>query len=159
MNDYKFRYVWKRSNSYACGGYQPTDPKIMFSFITLVDMDKRAKSEYDYEYKSIFPSITKDMSPRLKLITSGYTILVARNIFIGIKDKNGKEIYEGDIMVYPEESKPRNLFEVMFDGGCFVANCKNRSYFKYIREFIIDPVEIIGNIYENPELLQQGNNH
>ncbi len=73
--------------------------------------------------------------------------------YTGLKDKNGKEIYEGDIMIYPDEPKPRNIYQIIFDGGCFVANCRVGSYFKYMREFILDTIEIIGNIYENKELL------
>jgi hypothetical protein len=76
--------------------------------------------------------------------------------FTGLKDKNGKEIFEGDILrLYYLESKTIDGAEVVFshDGGWVL---KSGSDFLNIgtRQ---DEVEIIGNIYENPELIGNGN--
>lgn len=71
--------------------------------------------------------------------------------YIGLKDKNGKEIYEGDIisgMMY-DKRFPKNTF-VMFD--------KRYAVFKGQNGTELIPLgyecEIIGNLYENPELLK-----
>ncbi len=78
--------------------------------------------------------------------------------YTGLKDKNGKEIYEGDILLNTT-IKPQKL-EVYFDeksigtmGGSFdVRKLPNDKEMTWRWE--IDKIEIIGNIYENPELLK-----
>ena len=71
--------------------------------------------------------------------------------FTGLKDKNGKEIYEGDILLPFNRKKGK---EVIFDEGVFCI----RNYDGYnsasLRVVVMDGVEVIGNIYENPELLK-----
>ena len=61
--------------------------------------------------------------------------------FPGLKDKNGKEIYEGDILTHKYYKTP---VIVTFKNGGFIAEDV------YIGD---SSIEVIGNIYENPELL------
>jgi uncharacterized phage protein (TIGR01671 family) len=84
--------------------------------------------------------------------------------YTGLKDKNKKEIYESDIVKwsdgnYVHPSNPR-IAEVKFDPElCFFAvNCDSGRGHKFgFSNFIYTDtkkhLEIIGNIYENPELL------
>ena len=76
--------------------------------------------------------------------------------FTGLLDKNGKEIYEGDIVVnwwssFFDEKKRvdegRGFVEMK--NGCF--GYKSKYGFWYI---LHNKLEIIGNIYKNPELLE-----
>lgn len=70
--------------------------------------------------------------------------------YTGLKDKNGKEIYEGDIVKTVNWETPI-LAVVIFSEGLF--RIKDPSFSS---SFEIDRyrLEIIGNIYDNPELLE-----
>ena len=78
----------------------------------------------------------------------------------GLKDKNGKEIFDGDIVKFSDcdddvyvtpvvWDKNYACFGVSFSGGYPIS-------FDYLEEFYTDlkDIEVIGNKYENPELLK-----
>lgn len=78
----------------------------------------------------------------------------------GLFDKNGKEIFEGDIITNGPDvmcMKRHNTlgFYVEKKGKVeFIADCAILEEFEEDAKEIADSLEIIGNIYENPELLK-----
>ena len=71
--------------------------------------------------------------------------------FTGLLDKSGKEIYEGDVVKLSERYELR---EVIFEEGTFGWKS---LVFPIITPFCtvdLTDTEVIGNIYENPELLK-----
>ena len=94
-------------------------------------------------------------------VTSSETAFVIRRVktnestsvmqFTGLHDKNGKEIYEGDIFTFTA-GKKRLTAKVIFEDAMFKMKCDD-GWGAMILQKESD-MEVIGNIYENPELIK-----
>lgn len=76
----------------------------------------------------------------------------------GLRDKNSREIYEGDIVRY-ECCFESYVEEVIYDDkhcnfGTIDKDEKTFSFDALISDFDVDCFEVVGNIYENTEFLE-----
>lgn len=94
--------------------------------------------------------------------------LIAKRQFTGLRDKNGTDIYKGDILSYSTNYEPYNCVIEWNDSlgscGCCHDECEsvgfvgrvlegsNFTYSKLATDY--NEMKIIGNIYQNPELLE-----
>lgn len=76
--------------------------------------------------------------------------------FTGLKDKNGKEIYEGDIISYDQHYTTDKLINLKVEwdnNNCFYRGYYGKDTGHSLNNFASKHYEVIGNIYETPELI------
>ena len=153
MNEYKFRGKEVDTGKWIYGGLfkEPAPPqcfeKTLEDKYWIVYSDPRYMPDWNLPYKMVRTDVEKE--------TIGQ--------YTGLKDHNMKEIYEGDIIIckqyiggnYVEYYIEKGFVE--FRNGEFGLHRKE-GYYQSLNKFLEYDyeLEVIGNIYDNPELLEKG---
>lgn len=74
--------------------------------------------------------------------------------FTGLTDKNGKKIFEGDIVFFNPYETHINDRIIKFENSAFVAELVRSQYHVPLYELSVNMFSVIGNIHDNPELLE-----
>lgn len=133
MNKIKIRYVYE-----VASRYDENDPDYESQLKT------RLLSLHYLETRTLRNSIENEEGHLLKIL--------ARNLFSTIFDRKGIEIYEGDICKYSEKGVNQIIASIEYETSCFLFDkVPLHSWLDKDGKCIL---EVIGNIYENPELME-----
>jgi len=109
--------------------------------------DKEEKMMFDFDLDDIFEDGKKNTEDQSYADYMKGTIIMQ---YTGLIDKNGKEIYDGDIFTDKKWYVVKAKIE--FENGMFGWWSDGREEFIPLND--CKEIEVIGNIYENPELLK-----
>lgn len=118
----------------------------------------KATGEWVYGYYVVWEEDTSELVECIWQLGSKRATPIeqkTRSQYTGLKDKNGMEIYEGDIL-------PFGYIVTFLDTndnaalGMPIGWYDQKDDFEKYREICVgDEIKIIGNIYEHPELLEE----
>ena len=117
----------------------------------------RGKCKTDNKWLYGFPYVTRKNAVKINWYCSEFGSMKTDEVdpetvgqYTGLTDKNGKRIFEGDIVRAFTRFSEIYVSSVAYHDGIFWF--KNWSWTKFLFKF--EKIEVIGNIHDNPELLE-----
>lgn len=133
MREILFRGKRRDNNKWYYGNYL---------FLHLPEVDcagKESEKSYDVHY----------IEPKNGINIAVFPETVGQ--YTGLKDKNGKKIFEGDIAVYDDGDGEKEYYVIYFEDAEFRFSENPCEHFV---ECYAENIEVIGNIYDNSDLLE-----
>lgn len=137
MREIKFRGKSKKDNKWLYGNLGDARIKLLNT---------------EYSEKVIFDNVWSFNSDNCAFIVKDLAVYPHTiGQFTGLKDRNGKEIYEGDIVSIITDCAAF-IYKIVFDEGWFCLADKDNNVWD---DMIGKEIKVIGNIYDNSELLKE----
>lgn len=126
-------------------GKRIADGKWVYGYLAEIETD------WDFYNGHGLPTEYSKVIIETNLLTRPMAIIAPETIgqYTGIKDRNETEIYEGDILKYLDLRNREVIITVWWEDDIAGFNFGNRNL-----AFIKHRLEVIGNIHDNPELLE-----
>lgn len=110
-------------------------------------LDELASWNFKSDREDEMVGVSPFLQPHIKIMQS-----------TGMRDKNGKEIFEGDIVKPVSFARWIGCVEYLPERAAFIINEHNNDYLRQSSVFLSqfsDGLRVLGNVYENPELLKE----